>query len=230
MSTDIDLVFWDLAQFDPAQLDFCAKSLSPDEIARAARFANTKDQVLYITAHYLLRRVLSDHAPIDPRAWHFATGAHGKPYLTNAASGLTFNLTHTGGLVAVAVAQNIALGIDAENLDRRVNINVADHRFSAIETEWLRSLPEEEQGAGFLRLWTLKEAFLKAIGKGLSKSLSSFTVLFDPLRLAMESPEPGWPVQFQLYETCPTPHHQLALAVPQSGLPRKINLRNFDLR
>jgi 4'-phosphopantetheinyl transferase len=223
----VDLASWDLSDFDPARIPAYLPILSPDEIARADRYAHQKDRVLYITAHYLLRQTLSLHAPIKPSDWRFLSGPHGKPALLDNDSALAFNLTHTNGLVAVAVSRGTDLGIDAECSHRRVNTHIADHRFSDAEITWLKALSPDEQVRGFLRLWTLKEAFLKSTGKGLTQSLSSFTIQFDPLSIAMKQVEPDWPATFQLFELRPTPIHFLALALPQKGTPRAINWRAY---
>jgi 4'-phosphopantetheinyl transferase len=95
---------------------------------------------------------------------------------------VAFNLSHTDGMVGVAVAMvpGLALGFDLEPLARRVPLAVARRYFTASEVAWLDGLPVPTRTEGFLRLWTLKEAFIKATGKGLTEDLSSFWFSVDP--------------------------------------------------
>ena len=120
---------------------------------------------------------------------------------------LTFNLSHTDGLVGLATLSvpGRRLGFDVEPADRSVNLDVADRFFRSEETTWLRSLPEAGRPEGFLRLWTLKEAFIKATGEGLVRDLASFwfrvpeaTISFIPAAdaaTAGASPPEGSPEQ-----------------------------------
>lgn len=151
-------------------------ALDAGERQRADRIASARQRVTYVAAHALTRHALSRAAGGDPRSWRFATGEHGKPVALagDLAGGPAFNLTHTDGLVAVAVSGVPAVGIDAEAADRSVDLKVADRYFTAEEIAWLESLAPADRPQGFLRLWTLKEAFIKATGLGLSQGLDKF--------------------------------------------------------
>jgi 4'-phosphopantetheinyl transferase len=76
--------------------------------------------------------------------------------------------------VAGLAAEGRALGFDVEPLDRSINLGIADRYFCPEEVGWLESLPEPTRPAGFMRLWTLKEAFIKATGRGLGQDLATF--------------------------------------------------------
>ena len=119
----------------------------------------------------------------DPGAWRFVPGEHGKPvaWLDDRPAPVSFNLSHTDGMVGVAAlaAEGHALGFDVEPLDRKVTLGIADRYFCPEEVGWLQSLPEAARSAGFLRLWTLKEAFIKATGQGLRQDLATFW--FEPM-------------------------------------------------
>jgi hypothetical protein len=121
---------------------------------------------------------------VAPAAFGFAAGAHGKPQarLDGRCADVAFNLSHTDGMVGVAVAMapGLALGFDLEPLARCVPLAVARRYFTASEVAWLDGLPVPARTEGFLRLWTLKEAFIKATGKGLTQDLSSFWFSVDP--------------------------------------------------
>ena len=205
----IDLVYWAVDP-DSGSAPWIDRTLSPDEHIRAQRFAHAKDQNLYRTAHALLRQILSRHGTVAPASWRFDLAAHGKPVLAPGQADLAFNLTHTEGLVAVAVSSGAAIGIDAESLDRRsINPAIGRDKFSPAEITWLEGHDAPDQAQAFLRLWTAKEAFLKAIGKGLTRSLSSFTINLESAQVL------GDDSRWSIFETMPTPRHFLAAAAPQ---------------
>ena len=96
---------------------------------------------------------------------------HGKPYAPDL-DGIEFNLSHSGRHALIAIARDQAIGIDIEAQGRRRSINdIAERFFAPAESRALRALPEESRDAAFLRLWTGKEAVLKALGEGLSFGL-----------------------------------------------------------
>jgi 4'-phosphopantetheinyl transferase len=152
-----------------------AALLDPAERVSAARFVFPRNRVEYTAAHVLVRRALAAATGHPPMAFRFEAGAHGKPaaWIGAAPAGVHFNLSHTRGMVAVAVAP-FEHGLDVEPLDRGANLAIADHYFCPEEIAWLNRLPQARQGEGFIRLWTLKEAFIKATGLGLSQGLDSF--------------------------------------------------------
>lgn len=159
--------------------------LDPTELARADRFVFARHRVQYIAAHALLRAALSSTmSGPQPTDWRFIAGPNGKPaaWLGGQPAPLSFNLSHTNGIVGVATVPQggCALGFDLEPLDRRVTLDVADHYFRAEEVAWLTALAEVRRTTGFLQLWTLKEAFIKATGEGLSRDLASFWFTLSP--------------------------------------------------
>ena len=164
-----------------------AAVLDAAERARAARFAFAPSRIGFIAAHALARAALAALAGSAPQAFGFAAGAHGKPLalLGGRPAGIAFSLSHTDGLVGVALAPMAALplGLDLEPRDRRAPLQVARRWFTPRELAWLKSLPAARRGEGFFRLWTLKEAFIKATGNGLSQNLASFGFEADPPRI-----------------------------------------------
>ncbi len=97
-------------------------------------------------------------------------------WLGDRPAPVSFNLSHADGIVGVAAlaAEGRSLGFDVEPLHRKINLEIADRYFCPEEVGWLQSLPEATRPAGFMRLWTLKEAFIKATGQGLRQDLASF--------------------------------------------------------
>jgi 4'-phosphopantetheinyl transferase len=156
--------------------------LSDTEAARRDRMAFDSGRRQQLLARGLSRLVLSKYAPaVAPRDWQFVQGSGGRPELAPPfdATGLYFNVAHTAGMVALAVGHVPLIGIDVEPFDRRVPLHVAPRYFSEREVAALQALPPEEQPHRFLRLWTLKEACLKAMGEGLAGGLDSMTFTFE---------------------------------------------------
>ena len=205
------------------------ETLSSDEQERAARFLFPRHRVTFITAHWLLRTALSRYEDVRPSNWTFAVNAHGKPFLCDrhSAIDLRFNLAHTDGLIACAVCRGAEVGVDVESLGRQIpSLELAARYFSASEVTSLQACHESARDAHFIELWTLKEAYVKAIGAGLSHPLSSFSVLFNgssSLRFEPATREQSmW--QFALF--APSAGHRMAVAVPcATREPRQITTR-----
>lgn len=161
------------------------ESLGARERARAERLRIPEKRRQFIAAQTALRRILARYLGIDAGTVAFGYGAHGKPFLP-AAPDLAFNLTHSGRLALVAVTAGADLGIDVEHLVRdRPFLRLARRYFAESEHRWLAALPEPEQRGGFYRTWVLKEAYLKAVGTGLSFPPAGFelAVAESPPRL-----------------------------------------------
>lgn len=191
--------------------------LSASEQARATHFRHRADRAAYIAAHALLRHMLSEALGGDPRAWAFETGRCGKPALAavHRRPRLHFNISHTRGLVACAIA-GVPVGVDVEASDGDVPSAVAAC-FAAGERAMLAKAAGLEYRATFFRLWTLKEAYLKATGEGLSGRLDSPAFQLDPLRVTFLPREgapaaPDNPAAWQFFECLPGDGHRLALA------------------
>jgi 4'-phosphopantetheinyl transferase len=166
-----------IAGLDEAAVAPWRAVLDDAERARADRFVFAEGRIAFVAAHALTRAVLAACTGHAAGAFAYTAGAHGKPtaWIDGRPAGVAFNLSHTKGVVGVAVAAGErALGFDLEPIDRHAPLAVARRYFTAEEVAWLEALPEGERGEGFFRLWTLKEAFIKATGKGLTQDLSSF--------------------------------------------------------
>lgn len=148
--------------------------ISDDERAHCDRLGMERDRREYAIAHALLRRTLSEFSGLPPKDWRFALAPNGKPTLAahHSATPLTFNLTHTHGLAACIVAHGAAVGIDAELMTRAVDwLGIARRYFSPGELREIEQVAAPHQPRTFLELWTLKEAFAKTTGRGLSHAL-----------------------------------------------------------
>ncbi|MGR5266342.1 4'-phosphopantetheinyl transferase family protein [Vibrio astriarenae] len=129
----------------------------------------------------LVRLVLSQYRHHAPNDWVFSQQVGGKPFLANANHSLFFNVSHTQGLIVCAVSVESEVGVDVESLDKKRNfMAIAKQYFSVQEFQSLTALSnDKERKLLFFQLWTLKEAYLKACGKGITVPLSS--ICFDPL-------------------------------------------------
>ena len=147
--------------------------LSADEVQRAGRFVAEADRSVFIASHALLRLSLSRLADVAPDRWTFETGPHGKPEIAGAEGslGLRISLSHTRGCAACAVSNGGPVGVDVERSNRKPPLRISETCFAPAEREALAALPEADRGGRFFEHWTLKEAFLKAVGLGLTYPL-----------------------------------------------------------
>ncbi len=169
----------------PWPLEELAADLDAAEAERAARFHFQRDAHRYQAAHGMLRRVLARHLGMAPREIRFTTGDAGKPSLLGpGAADLTFNLSHSGchALLGVTRAGRIGVYIEVvrELADRDA---IAASHFASAEQRELQALPPELRTDGFFAGWTRKEAYVKALGGGLSIALADFEVSLDPRAL-----------------------------------------------
>lgn len=173
----IDLWRMDLDQ-DEAVRSCLVKYLAADENERAARFIFDRDRNRYIVGRGFMRLRLGAYLDLDPGKIQLTSNAHGKPELAGQTSGLRFNLSHSGGQAVLAVSPDFELGVDIEQY-RNIPEDLAQRYFAAGENAALANLPPSERKAAFFRCWTRKEAFVKAVGSGMSLPLKSFEVSLD---------------------------------------------------
>lgn len=193
-----------------------AACLDAGEQARAARFHFAADRDAYVAAHALTRGMLSRHLPRPASGWRFAANAYGRPEIVRAPGDppLRFNLSHSRGLVAVAVTQALDVGIDVEAVDpARLSLDLAEQTFAPAEVAYVRSLPLAARTEALFALWTLKEAYIKAVGRGLSLPLDSFACTLAPIAIQFSTVWTDDPTNWRFERLRPTRTHALALAV-----------------
>lgn len=163
-------------------LDLCLGYLSNDEKNKLLLLVSPGAREQYLISRALVRVVLSLYSRgIAPKKWEFSHNKYGRPFVSNTEyRHLKFNLSHTKGLVTLAVAFQYDIGIDVERITNTNKfMEIAHRNFSAKEYIQLKNLPQEAQLTQFYRLWTLKEAYIKACGVGLTIPLNHFNYTFS---------------------------------------------------
>jgi 4'-phosphopantetheinyl transferase len=167
------------AQFSRDKLTQYIAVLSPDEKIRAAQFVFDRHRERFIWARGTLRYLLARYCRMTPAMLTFSYSSYGKPDITQEQNPtqLTFNLSHSGDRAIYAVTSSRAIGVDIEQIRPSIKVqDIAQHYFSLPEQKALLALPTSEQIPAFFRLWAAKEAFIKAVGQGLSYPLDSFCI------------------------------------------------------
>ena len=177
--TEVQLWRASLARDDAAER--LAGLLSADEVARAERFLRDRDRARFIVARATLRRILGACLGVAPAAVRFVYGPYGKPALApEYASALQFSLAHSGDWALYAVARGRRVGVDVEGLSgARDELAIARRFFAADEIERLTALEGAARRQAFVTLWTVKEAYAKALGGPLVVGLRGATVRLD---------------------------------------------------
>jgi 4'-phosphopantetheinyl transferase len=195
--------------------------LSDDEKERLTRFRFERDRALFLAAHALLRITLSRHADTEPGAWRFSKGSHGRPEIAEPRSRLRFSLSHTHRLVACAVVLDRDVGLDVEHLSSDPPIDLAERFFSLRERNDILDASIDTRAKLFLEYWTLKEAYAKACGLGLSLPLDQFSLYKKTdgrWRMAGESALHEDEELWRFWSWHVGNDHQMALAINQGEL------------
>lgn len=200
----------------PDQLAILARTLNPDEQARAARFYFDRDRNAYTATRGVLRSLAGHYASVAPQALVFGYQAKGKPYLATP-HGLHLNVSHSGDYALLAFTRTGPLGVDVErkrplsDLPALAKTSFSPHEYAA----WGR-LPPPDQLEAFFAVWSRKEAFIKATGEGISQ-LADFDVSVrpdEPARL-LRVPTPH---RWSLGDLPAIEHHAAAIVVAGDDL------------
>ncbi|MDJ0556871.1 MAG: 4'-phosphopantetheinyl transferase superfamily protein [Microcoleaceae cyanobacterium MO_207.B10] len=164
----------------PPQIETLSKTLSSDEIERANQFYFEKDKHNFIVARATLRKILSLYLNLEPSQLKFTYSERGKPTLSIPTS-ILFNLSHSQDLALYAITKVNSIGIDLEYI-RPMNDakSLAKRFFSAQEYKFISQLLPQQQQETFFKIWTCKEAYLKATGEGLAGGLEKVEVSTTP--------------------------------------------------
>ncbi|HEU0301706.1 MAG TPA: 4'-phosphopantetheinyl transferase superfamily protein [Longimicrobium sp.] len=197
--------------------------LSPDERARAARFRFPRHRTAFVAGRGVQREILARYTGLPPAALAYREGSHGKPELDGpaAASGIRFNVSNSGDLALYALTFGREIGVDLELLKPMPDgMDIAKRFFSAPENEIFAALADEVRDLAFFRCWTRKEAYIKAVGEGLSMPLDRFDVAFapgEPARILRTRGNPAEAERWTMLSIEPGPGYVGALAVEGGG-------------
>ncbi|HUO86882.1 MAG TPA: 4'-phosphopantetheinyl transferase superfamily protein [Thermoanaerobaculia bacterium] len=200
-----------------------ARLLSAEERARAERFRFARHRRRFTVGRGVLRILLGRAVGVDPGRVTFRYGAKGKPYLAGPASRgrepeIHFNLSNSDELAVIALCREADLGADVERLRPMPDgLAIAERFFSAAERRVLAAEPGERRDESFFRCWTRKEAYLKAVGDGITVRLDAFDVTLaadEPPRMLSIDGDPGRAADWELVHLEPAPGYLGALALP----------------
>lgn len=195
------------AVLDQPVSHFCRfiQTLSMDERMRAERFYFEKDRKRFITRRGILRMILGRYLSIEPNRLQFSYGKSGKPALTDTfgKGTILFNVSDSGRLALYGFTRDREIGVDIEQVHDISDMDqIAERFFSVRENAIFHALPERNKKEAFFKCWTRKEAFIKAVGDGLSRPLDTFDVSLGPdeparlLRIEGDSNDPPrWSIQ-----------------------------------
>jgi len=217
---------WQYAIGDPPDAQHLAHAmtlLSDQEERGCAAFHVDKHRTEYALSHAIVRLVLSEYASVKAQDWRFQADKWGKPEIADAAldAPLYFNLSHTDGLAVCVAGRVRQLGVDVENVNRTVSfLELAKRFFAPIEYECVHDAPPHLRRETFFRIWTLKEAYIKAQGKGLSIPLDSFHFRLlpgSPAQAAIASSDQSDPGPWSFFEFQTALIYRIAVAVRNTG-------------
>lgn len=219
----------------PDVLDRYRRMLSADEHRRYARYKLEKVRHQFLVTRGLVRTTLSAYGGLEPAAWRFECNEFGRPEVVNfpGPKPFRFNLSHSDGCIVCAVAWQCDLGVDVEYVDRRTGgPHLAQRFFASSEVDDLLALPPSEQRRVFFDYWTLKEAYIKARGKGLAIPLDQFAFVLrrdKPIRIECHAELCDEPADWQFMQLDLSARHRVALAVRRgAGCNRHLIVRQFQ--
>lgn len=191
--------------------------------SRFSRINKGADVQRSMLGEMLARYLLSGRLKRNSNKIIFTVGPNGKPAFPEEID-LHFNISHSGQWAVCALA-SIPVGVDVERM-RRVNPGLAERFFSADEVATLRALPPEMQTAQFIQLWTLKESFLKAIGRGLTRNLNSFSIIQQGNMFEISGDDSVTDYRLKLYDLAPD--YMLAVCAPSGDFSESVKIISVD--
>lgn len=195
--------------------------LPASAMERAGRINNRKNRLLSLSGELLARKLLHQTFGISVNETEFLYAEKGKPFI-GGRNDVHFNISHSGNTVAAAVAQN-RIGVDIEHF-RKINYRIAERYFTPVELLYIHTQNEPEKTRSFFEIWTIKESFLKAIGTGLTRSLSSFEVTNDAGRFSIS----GKGSEFFKVNAFRFQDYQLAVCIENDEIPNKVTEKTID--
>ncbi|NWL86332.1 phosphopantetheine-protein transferase [Paenibacillus sp. 79R4] len=187
------------------------------------KFTRREDAYRSLTADILSRWLICDYLGVANEELRIMQNAYGKPMLPGN-EGLFFNHSHSGQWIVSALS-DAPVGIDIEQRSD-IDLRIADRFFSAQEVMDLREIPAEARSDYFFELWTLKESYIKADGRGLSLPLSSFTIRKQRGHIQLDTENSFRSCFFKQYT--PDPLYKMAVCALTSDFPETPRIIDFD--
>ncbi len=221
----------------PAAVAALSKLLSPDERERAARFRFEQHRRRYAVGRGALRRLLGREVGVAPESIELTYGPRGKPFLAarHGRLSLQFNLSNSEELALVGLFDGREVGVDVEYLKPMPDADEIGERFFSVpERQVLRELSLDQKEIGFFNAWTRKEAYLKAVGEGLTVALDSFDVTLapgEPARMLALNGDAAAGARWYYLHLVPAPRYVGAVAIEMvdRSVLRQITAYRFEL-
>ena len=207
--------------------------LSMDERVRAERFRDPMARREFIMGRTLLRGCLAGFGKVTAAELVFDYTAYGKPVARHRGHEALpfFNVSHTRGLAACAISPDRPVGVDVEDTGRESSHDaLANSMFAASERRLVQEASDQATARDrFFTLWTLKEAYVKAMGQGISLPLDAFAfeLLDSGVRAQFSEQCPDDAADWRFEIGSPTPHHRLAVALGQGGATSDAAIRLY---
>jgi len=220
---------------DLATRELMSSWLSVEERDRMQKFHAPRHRHIYLVAHALVRGALARELDCEPSELIFESNTYGKPSLVLPASSakLEFNLSHTEGMCVVALSKSSRVGCDVESLNQPgLEVDIARNFFTPEESEDILNCHPAQQVERLLTYWTLKEAYIKAEGQGLSMGLDTFYFSLQdnqPPRLMLKSGAQQPSAAWQFKQVMISDHYLFSLAIePGHGVDVDIDIKKAD--
>lgn len=206
-------------------MDFFLRTISPKKYNQIKKFYKKADFLRALLAEIMIRGIICKKFCINNEKIEFVNTRYGKPYLKNN-NNFHFNISHSGDWIVCAIDE-YPVGIDIE-LIQPINLSIAERFFSSEEYSYIISSPIDKQLSLFYDIWTLKECYIKMIGKGLSISLNSFSIKTEDEKTYKHKEEDG-AYFFMQYEF--DQQYKLSVCASKNSFSKVINIQKIhDLK
>jgi len=199
--------------------------MTPEELVRFNRFRHDQDRWMFALGRSMARTLVGRELGVAPDGWRWREGPHGRPEIASPGTDLHFNVSHSAGLVVCALGRGRELGVDLENLDRHPPDPALVARYCSRSEAADIAAQGDRWRERFLVYWTLKEAYLKARGLGISVQLADISFALDgkgEAAIAFHNSLAGTDNRWRFHLQRHAPHHLIAVAASAAtnGTPR----------